>query len=241
MSASGSSAGRVVHFYRPVGDRKIGPEMGRYGAEIVTHIQKHLGPVAAMMVETGAEYVQVNLLHVPPSEKRPFHVFVTAGMSDRAMHAPEEAGGYELAELYICLPADWPLEPEDLQDEVNSWPLLLLKRLARMPHMYHTWLFDFHTVPNDDPPVPFAENTELCGSMLVPPEGWSEPMGELKLNGKDTIYFLGVVPLHKDEMDYKIQHGPELLEAEFDLRGGIPDVVDPRRPSVVPKEKRPVS
>lgn len=233
-----SASGKVVYFDEPVGDPNLGPETGRYGADIVTHIQKHLGPVAAMMMETEAEYVQLNLLHVPPGENRPFHVFVTAGMSDRRMHTPPEARDYGLAEMYICLPADWPLSPQDLEDERNSWPLMLLKRLARMPHVYQSWLFDFHTVPNDDPPIPFAEDTELCGAILVPPEGWSEKLGQLKVGGKETIYFLGVVPLHKDEMDYKVEFGFELLEAEFDLRGGIPDVVDRRRPSVVPKAKR---
>lgn len=238
MSPSGGAEGKVVRFEEPVGNPEIGPEAGRNGAAIVTHIGKHLGRVAAMMVETEAEYVQVNLLHVEPTDERPFHVFLTAGMSDRPMHTPAEAKDYGLAELYICLPRDWPLSPEDLADERNSWPLMLLKTLARMPHAYHTWLFDFHSVPNDDPPVPFSEDTELCGAMLVPPEGWSEAFGKLELNRKETIYFLGVVPLHKDEMDYKIAYGHELLEAEFDLRGGIPDVVDPRRPSVVPKAKR---
>jgi len=233
-----SASGKVVYFDEPAGDPNLGPETGRYGADIVTHVQKHLGPVAAMMMETEAEYVQVNLLHVPPDEKRPFHVFVTAGMSDRPMHTPPEARDYRLAEMYICLPADWPLSPRDLEDERNSWPLMLLKTLARMPHVYQSWLFDFHTVPNDDPPAPFAGDTELFGAILVPPEGWSEKLGQLKLGGKETIYFMGVVPLHKDEMEYKVEFGYELLEAEFDLRGGIPDVVDRRRPSVVPKAKR---
>lgn len=241
MSPGGGAAGKVVRFESPVGNPDIGPESGRFGAAIVTHIEKHLGRVAAMMVEAEAEYVRVNILHVEPTERRPFHVFLTAGMSDRPMHTPPDASEYGLAELYICLPRDWPISPEALADERNSWPLTLLKTLARMPHAYHTWLFDFHSVPNGDPPVPFSADTKLCGAILVPPEGWSEAFAKLELNRKETIYFLGAVPLYEDEMDYKIKHGHDLLEAEFDLRGGIPDVVDPTRPSVVPKGGRPVS
>jgi hypothetical protein len=73
------------------------------------------------------------------------------------------------------LPPDWRISEEAFQDESWYWPVRQLKMLARLPHKYRTWLWLGHTVPNDDPPEPFAPSTELCCSLLTLPLSTAPP------------------------------------------------------------------
>jgi hypothetical protein len=80
----------------------------------------------------------------------------TPGGSEILRHQPrdrdfEPAVGD--AELVMALPAEWPLEQSELEDESNYWPLGLLKMLARLPHEFETFVWFGHTIPNGDPPA----------------------------------------------------------------------------------------
>ncbi|MQA64140.1 MAG: hypothetical protein GEU86_22400 [Actinophytocola sp.] len=59
----------------------------------------------------------------------------------------------------LCLPADWPLTQAALQEERTGWPVDVLKRVARLPHEYATWIGEWHSVPNGDPAMPYAPDT----------------------------------------------------------------------------------
>jgi PAS domain-containing protein len=45
---------------------------------------------------------------------------------------------FRLAELLVCLPADWPVTEEAFEDERNYWPVRWLKQVARFVHEYKT-------------------------------------------------------------------------------------------------------
>ena len=76
---------------------------------------------------------------------------------------PEDAGAETRAELMIALPAEWKLADSQLEDERWYWPIRNLKALARLPHEYETWLGFGHTVPNGDPPEPYAARAGAHG------------------------------------------------------------------------------
>lgn len=229
-SIDGEASGIIRH-----GSRKAGFELAVGSEETIErierHVTRHAGPIANVFHELLSDLVHLDLLHVEPSAERPFHTFVTCGMSDRPMSPPEQARECRYAELVVLLPPDWRVSQDDFRDESNYWPLRLLKGLARLPHEYETWLWTGHSVPNGDPPKPYAPSTELCCSLLAPPCSLPEEFSTLQIDAEKQVAFLVLVPLYKEEMDFKLREGSsELLDRLFNE--GITDVLDPKRKNV---------
>jgi hypothetical protein len=150
------------------------------------------------------------------------------------MTAPAALPDCRYAELLICLPPDWNLEQEDFKDEANYWPIRWLKMLARLPHQYSTWLFTGHTVPNGDPPRPFADNTELCCALLLTPMLFDLDFLILELDDRQ-VHFLALVPLYREEMEYKMRQGVSaLLDRCADA--GVTELLDLTRVNVCETE-----
>jgi len=145
------------------------------------------------------------------------------------------------SELLISLPGHWfdadergmPLDGQ-LRDESRFWPIALLKWLARFPHEFDTWLWDGHTIPNRDPPVPYHPSTRLSGSILFLGLGPLSDNMVLELEDGGLIAFNTVVPLYGDEMTYKLNKGSDALLKKL-VSQGVTDVLDPNRPNVLQK------
>ena len=181
------------------------------------HLTEHFGPEPAVFHEVVSPTVHVDLFLSAATDDRLFHVVTTCGMAELPMRPPgEEVADLTHAELFMLLPPDWPLEHEAFKDERNWWPLRLLKQLARLPHEYDTWLWTGHTVPNGDPPEPYAAGTGLCCALLVPPLGVPDGFAELERPDAATIHFLMVLPIHQDEMRLKLDEGLDALVDRFD-------------------------
>ncbi len=184
---------------------------------ISSHVRRYVGPPETVFHEFVSDLVHVDIHWVKPTPERNYHTLVTSGMSDRPTAAPEPALSY--AEVMICLPPDWPLTQESFQDERNYWPLRWLKLLARLPHECNTWLFASHTVPNSDPPCPFAENTKLCCALLFTPVLFGPEFPKLEVNADKTVHFLSLIPLYREEMEFKMRKGFEPLLERLDAAG----------------------
>ena len=203
---------------------------------ISDHIEKYIGPVANVFHELVSDLVHIDVHVVEPTTERPFYTLITSGMSDKPMSAPEEIAELSYSELMIALPPDWPLTEEAFKDEANYWPIRVLKQLARFPHEYQTWLWAMHTVPNGNPPEPFASNTAMTGSILLPPLTAPSEFYELVIDDQKTIHFHCIVPLHDDEMELKLKSGGEALFDGFDAHQ-VSELLDPGRPSTVKKKR----
>jgi hypothetical protein len=134
------------------------------------------------------------------------------------------------AELVIVLAPDWP-GPDDPGFDAARWPYGLLQELAVLPHRFGTDLGTGHTVPNGDPPEPYAPDTEMCGVLLFPPVLQPDGFESLTV-GEREIRFLGVFPLYAAEMNFKLAQGLEALIDRFDA-AEVSEALVPRRPSVV--------
>ena len=202
---------------------------------IDAHIAKHIGPVSTVYHEIISDLVHIDVHICNATEERPFHVLTTSGMSALPMKAPQPE--LQWAELCILLPASWPLGDEAWQDETNFWPIQWLKQLARLPHEYESWLWASHTIPNGDPPEPFAPGTDLCGWILLPPISLPTEFVELKIDDEKTVRFFALWALHEDEMNLKLKKGADPL---IDLLAAqdVSDVLNPRRASVCEGNKR---
>lgn len=195
------------------------------------HVGRHVGPVAWVFHELISDKVHLDVHVVPATDDRPFHTLVTSGMSDRPMTLPPGVTAPAFAELLVCLPADWPLSQEAFADPDNYWPVLWLKRLARLPHDYRTWLGFGHTIPNGDPAEPFGDNTDLCCMLVLPPVRFGDDFPLLELPGGKSVAFYALVPLYREEMELKLARGTDVLLERFD-EFGVNELIDPTRPNV---------
>ena len=197
------------------------------------HIGKTFGPVEMVFHELVSPDIHVDICMVPPSEGRDYYTLVTMGMGAHRMNVPAELAKYKLerAELAIALPPDWKLDQESLKDERWYWPIGLLKVLARLPIAEDTWLGFGHTM---DKQSPFAEGTELCAAILAGPQGAVWEGGEVcVLPGGEEVNFYQVIPLYRDEMEYKLDHDADAL---LDKMADVSFVVDPTRRDVLAKD-----
>ena len=170
---------------------------------------------------------------VSPSEERNYYTLVTMGMGAHRMNVPEELAEYKLerAELAIALPPDWKLDEESLKDKRWYWPIGLLKVLARLPISSDTWLGWGHTMDKESP---FAEDTKLCAVLLTGPQGVKEGGEVCTLPGGEEVNFYQVIPLYRNELEYKLEHGAEAL---IERMAAVDFVVHPDRPGSMEDEK----
>jgi hypothetical protein len=202
------------------------------------HVARHVGRPESVFHELVSDLVHLDVHLVEPTPERNYYTLVTSGMSDRPMAAPEPYRELNYAELLICLPPTWQLNQEAFKDESNYWPIRWLKMLARLPHEYDTWLFEAHTVPNGDPARPFAANTELCCALLRRPVLFGTDFQTLRVSDEKAIHFLALVPLYREEMEFKLAEGYDSL-LELLEPAGVTELLDVRRANVCKKGKRP--
>ncbi|WP_457789994.1 suppressor of fused domain protein [Anaeromassilibacillus sp. SJQ-5] len=196
---------------------------------IEQHIKNTFGEFENVFHELVSPDIHVDICVVPPSEERDYYTLVTMGMGAHRMNVPEELAEYKLerAELAIALQTDWKLDEESLKDERWYWPIGLLKVLARLPISSDTWLGFGHTM---DKQSPFAEDTKLCAAILTGPQGVAEGGEVCTLPGGEEVNFYQVIPLYRNEMEYKIEHD---VDALLNKMAGISFVVNPTRQNAI--------
>ncbi|WP_446214993.1 suppressor of fused domain protein [Micromonospora sp. IBHARD004] len=199
---------------------------------IERHIEHHFGPIAFVWHELASDLVHVDVHVVAPTPARPFHTLVTSGMSDLPMAVPPAAGVSPYAELMLCLPPDWPLTAEAFRDDSAYWPIRLLKTVARLPHEYHTWIGEWHSVPNGDPAEPYAPDTPFVGVAVTPMLRCAPDARVVTTGAGKEISLLALVPLHPAEVRLKLAEGTDALLEAFD-RVAVSELFDPARPSSV--------
>ena len=194
------------------------------------HIKNTFGEFENVFHELVSPDIHVDICVVPPSKERDYYTLVTMGMGAHRMNVPEELAEYKLerAELAIALPPDWKLDEKSLKDERWYWPIGLLKVLARLPISNDTWLGFGHTM---DKQSPFAEDTELCAALLVGPQDVVWNGGEVcTLPSGEEVNFYQVIPLYRNEMEYKMEHDADALLKKM---AGISFVVNPTRQNAI--------
>ena len=193
------------------------------------HIQQYFGEFENVFHELASPDIHVDICVVQPSAERDYYTLVTMGMGAHRMNVPEELAEYKLerAELAIALPKDWKLKQEDMRDERWYWPIRLLKTLARLPIASDTWLGFGHTMDHEED---FAKDTKLCAAILTGPQGTEEGSEVCTLPGGEEVNFYQVIPLYRDELEYKLAHDADAL---LDKMEGISFVVEPDRQDAI--------
>lgn len=199
---------------------------------IEQHIKNTFGEFENVFHELDSPDIHVDICVVPPSERRNYYTLVTMGMGAHRMNVPKELAEYKLerAELAIALPPDWKLDKDSMQEQRWYWPVGLLKVLARLPISNDTWLGFGHTMEKQSP---FAEDTKLTAAILTGPQGVEEGGEVCTLPSGEEVNFYQVLPLYREEMEYKLEHDADAL---LERLAAVSFVVCPDRPSCLEEE-----
>jgi hypothetical protein len=196
---------------------------------IVAHVERHVGAISHVVHSPGPALVHVDVLHVRPTQRRPWHTLMTCGMSRRPMCPPEEAADCRYTEIFLRLPPAWPVRiPDD--DLGRIWPFIELAHLARLPHLSESWLWWGHTIA-EDPPAPLAPQVPLSAWILGPPRSLKPAAREIRL-GSETVRLHSALPIYAKELEVARIMGAKALFRLFAVCG-VTDLIDVRRPNCV--------
>ena len=169
-----------------------------------------------------------------PTAERPYWLLVTSGMSDAPMRVPGCCPGtperLRYAELVMALPQDWAMSPASLATRRRAWPFHWLRELATLPHRQDTFL-DWGVTwgSPDDAPEP---GTPFVGGICLPPQLFGDGFLSLETPSGRRIDFLGVCPLHADEVALRMQRGLDALLDRLDT-STMTELLDVGRPCSV--------
>lgn len=166
---------------------------------------------------------------IRPNEVHQHLILYTFGMSDRLMITPPGQEEYCLAELFIELPADWPLASDVLAQAQFGWPISWLRQLARYPFETGTWFGNRAAViANGHPSQPIAPEVPFTSWMVV-------AQGQATVTDSRVIQVYRAVPLYPEEHELEQRDGVQALLAAFESHG-ISLCFDPVRPNAARSE-----
>jgi hypothetical protein len=200
--------------------------------QIVAYFAEHFGPVQAQaLIEIVPEGPPIAIHVIPPAEDRKHLTLFTTGMSEQPMTVPEGSEDFRFGELYIQLPAPWPLTKKALAKDEHAWPIHWLRWIAKYPHLEETWLGGPATIiANGDPPQPLAPRLPFTSLLLLVDRHLVSADGR-------TIHFYRLMPLYTEERALEMAEGIGALLRAFD-QFSVPFIVDLARPNVALEEDR---
>lgn len=147
---------------------------------------------------------EVPLLILDLELKSPVTVILTNGLRAYKMPVDEKWKGREYNELYFCLPSYW--EWEDTDNTSMNWVFYWIQRLSKFVVENKTWFGHGHTMPCGKDLNPLSPTMKQNHFMLSDPLFLEEEMAPILLVDKE-VHFLSIIPLFKDEFDYKQSRG----------------------------------
>ena len=198
---------------------------------VENYIEANFGTYGHVFHEVVSPDIHLDICIVEPTEERSYYMLVTLGMGAHRMNVPADLAAHKLerAELAIALPRDWNIRENA---EEHYWPIHLLKNLARLPIEMNTWLGWGHTI---DGRGPYADSTDLSAALLVSGQVKKGGGSVCVLPDGDEVNFYQIIPLHRNELEYKLAHDAEALLDRLSERH-VSFVIDPKRRSALAPE-----
>ncbi len=200
-------------------------------AAILEHVAKYKGelnPAGALVLPdpmTGEP--PISLHATQPCEDSPMQTIFTLGMSDSDIPLGDERT--LRGELAIFLPPDWPITPDALAEEANSWPIAWMLRIARESQETLSWpALNKPLIMNGDPPQPLTSRTKQCGFLCRLEQ---TPFSEVVLLDNRLVKIITLFPIYAEEAEFVRQHDANALTELF-LERDVPLYVDINRPNV---------
>ena len=171
--------------------------------------------------------------------ERAYNTLFTTGMCDKPMTVPKGKEEFQFAELVLQLPPGkkWRLDEASLGNPELFWPIEWMRRITLYPHQNKTWLGAPVTIiANDEPPQPFAANTQLsCMGLFLE----MSDIPTATLNDGRVVQFYTMMPLYAEERERELElksgwaHLVKTLQ-----KNKVSRVLDPVRPSVARKRSK---
>lgn len=178
------------------------------------------------------EYNGVKLVHIPRTRDRNFHIVCSIGLSDFDMPVPETQTENNNIELFFCLPDYW--KPDEIDNPNHSWVWDRIAFLSTYPKERNTWFGNGHTIPFNKEETAISEQYKQAYFLLTKP--FEIRTIEPIVSEDKTIHFLAIVPIFKDELDYKLKAGVTRLLRKF-VKKGISEKADMFRLCAVRKRR----
>ncbi len=191
----------------------------RFGIDNIQKIEQINGDLYPLvLINTGSD--------------RKAKILMTVGLSDYLMPVDQKHSDKSRIELYFCLPSYWDIS--DINNPNFNWVLSWLQRLTKYVVEKNTWFAHGHTIPAGNPPEQLSPTMKQTFFMFSNPIALEEELSPLQI-GEDIIHFLAVVPLFKDEFEYKTARGMFKLVQKFEAKN-FSEILDDYRVSAVRKK-----
>jgi hypothetical protein len=170
--------------------------------------------------------IHLDVYHIKP-KKSDFEVLLTAGMSSIPMNVgeiPDNPDLYKFAELMVLIPKGIDFGKMFPSGTKYDWIISMIKRCAKFPHFYDTWIGVGHTIQAEEEIKPYSSDTAFCGCMVLPTMTFPKDFQTIDSpHGPINIY--GLFPLYKEELEFKIQHGfKEFMK--FLIKNNTKEIID---------------
>lgn len=191
------------------------------------YVTENIGKFEKIYHELYSPDVHLDILVIPPSKESNYYKLVTEGMGAYKMNVPDEIKDWEIdrAELIIYLPPDWNMQI----NKESKWIIEQLKIIGRLPIEEKSWVGFGHTFSHsENGDIPFSENVNFSATLLVDALDRNQKDMNLRLDQKGKINFYQLIPIYKEELQYKQSNGLEALLERF-TDEGLDLVVDVNR------------
>lgn len=200
------------------------------------HFTRWVGAPDRVFHEARSSLVHVDVHVVPaPFADARGAILYTTGMSDREMAVPRfdcDCRPPDRVEIMMHLPSSWRFDDAAMKDPRWAWPVQTLRDVAHYVHAHSTWIGWGHTIPNGNPPEPFAPDTRFSSVIVLPPTSLPPWAHRATMPGGRRVAIYALYPLLLDEMELKLEEGADALVDQME-RAGVSDEYEPDRSSVV--------
>jgi len=138
-----------------------------------------------------------------------YNILLTSGMSLLKMNVSDQVEhpeDFEFAELMMMIPKSIEFGKIYTGKNKNDWILSVLKKTAKFPHFYDTWMGVGHTIQAEEDLTSNSEDTDYVGALILPSVTYDKDFTEIYRNGR-KINIYSVFPLYKNELEFKVKKG----------------------------------
>ncbi len=194
---------------------------------MIEELKQRFGQEAIQTYKRIDEELELIFIDIPL--KSPVSVLMTHGLSNVDLPVHDRYAGRENVELFFCLPRYWDVTEENNPN--RNWPANWLVKLVEHVKEKNGWYGPGHTVQCDKDFKPLSEAMRQNHFLLVDPILLEKELRPLAVGDKE-IYFLGIIPIFGEEMDYKQGKGTYKLLKKLNEKN-ITEKLDDFRESVM--------
>lgn len=221
-------------YQNPFSDRQQYPEHTEWIADHLDQFFKEDEMTVFHEIPTLDLHLDV---YVIKPKNASFTILLTSGMSTLKMNVSEQVKNPEdlaFAELMMLIPRDIEFDQLYTGENKNDWIITILKRTAKFPHFYDTWLEIGHSIQAEADMTSYSDDTDFVGALILPSVTFDEKFTEIHKNGR-KINIYSVFPLYKNELEYKIENGYNKL-LDLLIKANGKEVLDVNRKNLITKK-----